>query len=151
MDEAAQHRPKNAIVVFVQRTVYEDASIEVVVLWQVALSVQRKGGIPVGVAPADAAVSPEDENIAPLISGDSAGSLERFLLGVEVARNPFGARLADCPLLPARNNILALGCHSLHTWILVGKLYHGNRQPRRRRDRPLAVPPYRVPSAGVNV
>ena len=62
-----------------------------------------------GVAPADATVPPEDEDIAPLISGDPAGRFKRFLLGIEVARDPFGARLANGPLLPARNNILALG------------------------------------------
>ena len=87
-------------VIFVKRTVYEDASIEVVVLWQIALSVRRMGDIAVGVAPANKAVAPEDVNVAPLISGDPAGSLERFLPGVEVALNPYGARpgsrLNDC-------------------------------------------------------
>ena len=87
-----------------------------------------------GVAPANAAVSPEDVNIAPLISGDLAGGLERFLPGVEVVRNPYGARLADGPPLPARNNILALGCHSPHSRILVGKSYHGARPGSRLND-----------------
>ena len=61
------------------------------------------------VAPADATVSPEDEDIASLIPGDPAGGLKRFLLGVEVARHPLGARLANRPTLPSRNDVLALG------------------------------------------
>ena len=61
------------------------------------------------VAPANATVSPEDEDIASLIPGDPAGGLNRFPLGVEVARNPLGARLANRPSLPSRNNVLALG------------------------------------------
>ena len=44
--EAEQNGLKYKIVVLVQRTVHEDASIEVVVLWQVALSARRKGVSP---------------------------------------------------------------------------------------------------------
>ena len=44
LHEAEQHGLKNSIVIFVKRTVYEDALIEVVVLWQIALSVHRMGG-----------------------------------------------------------------------------------------------------------
>ena len=106
--EAEQHRLKYDIVVFVQRAVYEDASLEVVVFWQIALSGPRTGIVCVGVAPPKTTVPPENEDFAPLISGNSAGGFERFLLGVEVTSNPFGTRLANCPPLPARNNILAL-------------------------------------------
>ena len=67
------------------------------------------GAIDMRVTPPNPTVPPEDEDIAPLISGDPAGRFKRFLLGIEVARDPFGARLANGPLLPARNNILALG------------------------------------------
>ena len=65
------------------------------------------GVVPVGVAPANKAVPPEDEDIASLISGNSAGGLKRFLLGVEVTGNPFGACLADGPPISARHNILS--------------------------------------------
>ena len=102
--EAEKHGLKNDVVIFVQRAVYEDASVEVVVLWQIALSARRMEAIAVVVPPANAAVSPEDEDIAPLIPGDPSGSVDHFLPGVEVARNPLRARLADCPPLPARNS-----------------------------------------------
>jgi len=61
------------------------------------------------VTPPNPTVLPEDKDIAPLISGNPAGRFKRFLLGIEVARDPFGARLANGPLLPARNNILTIG------------------------------------------
>ena len=64
--------------------------------------------VSVGVASAKESVLPENEDIAPLISGDSTCGLKGFLLGAEVARNPSGARLADGPPFPAWNNILAL-------------------------------------------
>lgn len=107
--EAKQNGLKYAIVVFVQRTVYEDASVELVALWQISLSARRMGSIDMRVTPPNPTVLPEDEDIAPLISGDPAGRFKRFLPGIEVARDSFGARLANGPLLTARNNILALG------------------------------------------
>ena len=57
--------------------------------------------VPVGVVPANAAIPSMNEYFAPLIADDSAGGLDRFLLGVELARNSLNARLPDCPLLPA--------------------------------------------------
>ena len=69
--------------------------------------------VPVGVAPAYAAIPSMNEyfDFAPLIAGDSAGGLDRFLLGVEAARNSLNARLPDCPLLPAWDDMQAIGCH----------------------------------------
>ena len=61
-----------------------------------------------GVATLYPSVSPEDEYIAPLLPGGPTSCLKRFLMGVEVARNPLGARLADSPTVTARNNVLAL-------------------------------------------
>jgi len=67
------------------------------------------GAVDLGITSANKAVPPEDEDIAALIAGDPAGCLKRFLLGVEVARDSLGARLANGPPFPARHNILALG------------------------------------------
>jgi len=67
------------------------------------------GAIDLGITPPKVAVLPEDEDIAALIADDPAGCLKRFLLGVEVARDSLGARLANGPPFPARHNILALG------------------------------------------
>ena len=87
----------------------EDASVELVVLWQISLSARWMGVIDMRVTPSNPTVLLENEDIAPLISGNPAGRFKRFLLGIEVARDSFGARLANGPLLPPRNNILTLG------------------------------------------
>ena len=125
--EAEQHGLKNVIVVFVERAVYEDASIEIVALWQIVLSARREGVVPVGVALANTAIPSVDEYLAPLIAGDPSGGPDRFLLGIEAARNLFGARLANRPFVPAWNNMLTLGCHCMNSHILTRKLYHGAR------------------------
>ena len=49
---------------------------------------------------------------------------KRFLLGVEVARKPFGARLADGSRLPARNNVLALGWHWPDSLAMRERVFH---------------------------
>jgi len=67
------------------------------------------GAIDLGITPPKVAVLPEDEDIAALIADDPAGGLKRFLLGIEMARDPLGARLANGPLFPAWHNILSLG------------------------------------------
>lgn len=80
-------------------------------LKQIALSFSLMDAIAMGIASAKEAVPPKNKYIDPLIPGDPSGNFKRLLLGLKVARNPCCARLADCPLLPARNNILTISYH----------------------------------------
>ena len=109
--EAEQHGLENVVIVFVERAVYERASIKVVVGWQAVLTARRKGVVAVGVALSNAPVPAVDEDLTPSIAGDSPGRLYRFLLGVEAAGDPFGTGLADCPFVPAWDDVLAPCCH----------------------------------------
>jgi len=65
------------------------------------------GAVDLGVAPLNPPVLTEDEDIAALIADDPAGCLKCFLLGIEMARDPLGARLANGPPFPARHNVLS--------------------------------------------
>ena len=109
--EAEQHGLENVAIVLVERAVYERASIEVIVGWQAVLTARRRRVVAVGVALSNAAVLAVDVDLTPSIPGDSAGRLNRFLLGVEAAGDPFGTRLADCPFVPAWDDVLAPCCH----------------------------------------
>jgi len=76
-----------------------------------ALSTRREGVVPVGIALPNATVPSVNEYFAALISGMFPSGLDRFLLGFEVARNLFSARLTNRPFLPARHNMLTFRCH----------------------------------------
>ena len=56
-----------------------------------------------GIARANAAIPSVDEHLGALIAGEFPSDLDRFVLGVEVARNPFGSRPANRPPVPARD------------------------------------------------
>ena len=98
--------------------------MEVVVLLQRALSERWEGIIPVGITLANPTIPPVDEHLATLIAGESSSGLDRFLLGVEVARNTLGARLANRPFVPARHNVLACGRHWSDSQITREEVYH---------------------------
>ncbi len=129
--QAKQRGLQNVIVIVVQRAIHEDVSIEITVLWQRVLSARSRRLGPAGITFANAAIWSVDEHFAALIADDPSSDLDRFLLGVEVARNPFSARFVDRPSLPARNNMLVLGRHWLVPRMVRQPMYHDIREGTR--------------------
>ena len=105
--QAEQYGLQNVVVVFVERAVYERASIEVGGGGQWMLSTVQRGLVAAGVALANAAVRPVDEYLAALIARNPSRDIDRFLLAIETARDPPRARFANRPLAPAWYNVLA--------------------------------------------